>query len=140
MEEDIALKVPRNQEEHRENSARESYDEHHILNAESTSSEFLAATFQELSTKSNCNAAISETTTIVATFSDVLPSVASNSVNAATAANSRNFATTTQQFVKTRIKFKTSELESLAIFRDHHANHRRVNHKLRSKKTITSGL
>jgi hypothetical protein len=32
--------VPRNQEEHRENSARKSYDEHHILNAEPDSPEF----------------------------------------------------------------------------------------------------
>jgi hypothetical protein len=108
--------VPRNQEEHRENSARESYDEHRMLNAEPTSPEFLAATFHELSTKSSCNAAILATATIVETLSAVLPSVAGNLVNPATAANSRNFATTTRQFVKTRIKFKTSELESLAIF------------------------
>jgi hypothetical protein len=120
--------VPRNQEEHRENPARESYDEHHILNAEPTSPEFLATTVHELSTKSSCNAAISTTTTIVATLSAVLSSVAGNLVNPATATNSRNFATTTRQFIKARIKFKTSELESLVIFRDHHANFRRVSH------------
>jgi hypothetical protein len=120
--------VPRNQEEHRENSARESYDEHRIFNAEPTSPEFLAATFHELSTKSSSNAAISATTTIVTTLSAVLPSVAGNSINPATATNSRKFATTTRQFVKTRTKFETSELESLAIFRDHYANHRRVSH------------
>jgi hypothetical protein len=44
----------------------------------------------------------------------------------------RNFATTTRQFVKARIKFKTSELESLVIFRDHHANFRRVSHGIRN--------
>jgi hypothetical protein len=64
--------------------------------------------------------------------SAVLSSVAGNSVNPATAANSRNFATTTRQFIKAGIKFKTSELESLAIFRDHHANFRRVSHGIRN--------
>jgi hypothetical protein len=65
--------VPRNQEEHHKNSARESYDEHRIINAEPTSPEFLAATVHELSTKSNCNAAISTTTTHMATLSTVSP-------------------------------------------------------------------
>jgi hypothetical protein len=126
--------VPRNQEEYHDNSAREGYDEHRILNAEPTSPEFLAATVHELSTKSSCNAAISAITTIVATPSAVLPSVAGNSVHPATAANSRNFAVTTRQLVKTRTKFKTSELESLAIFWDNHANHRRVSHEIRNQK------
>jgi hypothetical protein len=65
--------VPRNQEEHHENSARESYDEHRILNAEPASSEFLAATVHELSTKSSCDATISTTTTIVAILSEFYP-------------------------------------------------------------------
>jgi hypothetical protein len=65
--------VPRNQEEHRQNSARESYDEHRNINAEPTSPEFLAATVYELSTKSSCNATISTTTTIMATLSTVFP-------------------------------------------------------------------
>jgi hypothetical protein len=124
--------VSRNQEEHRKNSARESFDEHHILNAEPTMPEFLAATVHELSTKSSRNAAISTTTAIMATLSAVFPSVAGNSVNPATTANSRNLATTTRQFVKTRIKFKTPELESLAIVRDHHANFGRVCHGVRN--------
>jgi hypothetical protein len=124
--------VPRNQEEHRENPARESYVEHRILNAEPASLEFLAATVHELSTKSSCNAEISATTTTMATLSAVLPSVASNSVNPATAADSRNFATTTRQFVKARIKFKTSELKILAILWDNHANFRRVSHGIRN--------
>jgi hypothetical protein len=126
--------VPRNQEEYSHNSAREGNDEHRLLNAEPTSPELLAATFHELSTKSSCNVAILATTTILATFSTVLPSVAGNSVNPATATNSRNFATTTRQFIKTRIKFKNSELESLAIFRNNHANHRRVIMKFETKK------
>jgi hypothetical protein len=87
--------VPRNQEEYRKNSAREGNDEHRLLKAEPTSPELLAATFHEISTKSSCDAAISATTTIMATLSAVLPSVAGNSVNPATAANSRNIATTT---------------------------------------------
>jgi hypothetical protein len=126
--------VPRNQEEYRQNSAREGNDEHRLLNAEPTSPDLLAATLHELSTKSSCNAAISATTTILATLSSVLPSVAGNSVNPATVANSRNIATTTRHFVKIRIKFKTSELESLAIFRDNHANHRRVSHGIQNQE------
>jgi hypothetical protein len=124
--------VPRNQEEHRENSARKSYDEHHILNAEPESPEFLEATVHELSTEYSCNAAILATTTIMATLSAVLPPVAGNSVNLATTANSRNFSTTTRQFVKARIKFKISELKSLAFFRDNHANFGRVSHGIRN--------
>jgi hypothetical protein len=126
--------VPKNQEEYRKNSAREGNDEHCLLNSETTSPELLAATFHELSTKSSCIAEISTTTTILATLSVVLPLVVGNSVNPATAFNSRNIATTTQQFVKTRIKFKTLELESLAIFRNNHANHKRVSHGIRSQE------
>jgi hypothetical protein len=87
--------VPRNQEEHRKNSARERFDEHRILNAEPTTPEFLAATIHELSTKSSRNATISTTTTIMTTLSAIFPLVAGNSVNPATTANSRNLATTT---------------------------------------------
>jgi hypothetical protein len=36
------------------------------------------------------------------------------------------------QFVKARIKFKTSELKSLAILQDHHANFSRVSHGIRN--------
>jgi hypothetical protein len=78
--------VPSNQEQHRNNSARESFDEHRILNAEPTTPEFLAATIHELSTKSSRNAAISTTTTIMATLSAIFPLVAGNSVNPATTA------------------------------------------------------
>jgi hypothetical protein len=65
--------VPRNQEEHHENSARKSYDKHHILNVEPDSPEFLAATVHELSTKSSCLAAILIATTIMATLSADFP-------------------------------------------------------------------
>jgi hypothetical protein len=124
--------VPRNQEKHREHSARKSYDEHRILNVEPDSPEFLAAIVNEPSTKVSCDATISATTTIVATLSTVLPPVAGNSVNPATATNSRNFATTTRQLVKARIKFKNSELKSLAIFRGNHANFGRVSYGIRN--------
>jgi hypothetical protein len=60
--------VPRNQEEYCQNSAREGNDEYHLLNAEPTSPELLAATLHESSAKSSCHAAISATTTILATF------------------------------------------------------------------------
>jgi hypothetical protein len=87
--------VPRNQKEHCQDSAREGNDEHRLLNAKPTSPELLAATFHEFSAKSSYNAAISATTTILATFSAVLPSVAGHSFKPATAANLRNIATTT---------------------------------------------
>jgi hypothetical protein len=73
--------VPRFEEEHHENSARKSYDEHRILNAEPDSPEFLVATIHELSTRPSRLAAISTATTIMATLSAVFSSVASNSVN-----------------------------------------------------------
>jgi hypothetical protein len=87
--------VTRNQEKYCQDSAREGNDEHRLLNAEPTSPELLAAKLHEFLTESSCNAAISAITTILATFSAVLPSVAGNSVNTATAANPRNIATTT---------------------------------------------
>jgi hypothetical protein len=87
--------VVRNQEEHGKNSARESFDEHRILNAEPTTPEFLAATIHELSAKFSRNAAISTTATIMATLSAIFPSIAGNSVNPATTTNLRNLATTT---------------------------------------------
>jgi hypothetical protein len=124
--------VPRNQEKYRENSARKSYDGHRILDAELDSPEFLAATVHVLSTKSSCDAAVSATTTIVATLSAVLPPIAGNSVNPATATNSINFATTTRQFIKARIKLKISELKGLAVFRDNHTNFRRVSYGIRN--------
>jgi hypothetical protein len=88
--------MPRNQEEHGKNPARESVDEHHILNAESISPELLAATTHELSTKSNRNAAILTTTIIMTTISTIFPSVAGNLIDSATTANSGNHTTTTR--------------------------------------------
>jgi hypothetical protein len=87
--------VPKNQE-HRKNSARESFDEHRILNAESISPELLASTIHELLAKSSRNAAISTTTIIMATISAMFPSVAGNPINPATTANSGNLTTTTR--------------------------------------------
>jgi hypothetical protein len=60
--------MPRNQEGHGKNLARESVDEHRVLNAKSISPELLAATFHELSTKSSRNVAIFTTTIIMATI------------------------------------------------------------------------
>jgi hypothetical protein len=78
------------------NSAREGNDEYRLLNAKSTSPELLATIVYEYSTKSCHNAEVSATTTIMATFSAVQPSVAGNSVNSAAAINLRNIATTTR--------------------------------------------
>jgi hypothetical protein len=118
--------MPRNQEEHGKNPARESVDEHRVLDAKSISPELLAARIHELSTKSSRNTAIFTTTIIMATISTIFPSAAGNPISPATTANSGNLTTTTRQFVKTTIKFRTPELKSIAIFRDNHANFRRV--------------
>jgi hypothetical protein len=87
--------MPRNQEEHRKNSAREGNDEHRLLNAEPTSPELLATKLHEFSTESSYNTAISAIATILTTFSAVLSSIAGNLVNPAAPANPRNIATTT---------------------------------------------
>jgi hypothetical protein len=118
--------MPRNQEEHGKNPARESVDEHCVLNAKSISPELLAVTIHELSTKSSRNTAIFTTTITMATISAIFPSVAGNPISPATTANWGNLTTTTRQFVKTTIKFRTPELESISILQDNHANSRRV--------------
>jgi hypothetical protein len=118
--------MPRNQEEHGKNPARESVDEHCVLNAKSISPELLAVTIHELSTKSSRNTAIFTTTITMATISAIFPSVAGNPISPATTSNWGNLTTTTRQFVKTTIKFRTPELESISILQDNHANSRRV--------------
>jgi uncharacterized membrane protein YoaK (UPF0700 family) len=123
--------VPRNQEKHGKNPARKSVNEHRILNAKSVSPELLAAAIHELSTKSSPNLAVFTTTIIMATISAVFSPVTGNPINPATTANSGNLTTTTRQFVKTSIKFRTSELEGIAVFQDYHANFRRVSHGVR---------
>jgi hypothetical protein len=60
--------------------------------------------------------------------------VASNPVNPATTTHSGNLATTSRKFIKTSIKFGTSELQSIAIVRDYHANHGRVSHGIRDQE------
>jgi hypothetical protein len=67
----------------------------------------------------------------MATISAVFSPVTGNPINPATTANSGNLTTTTRQFVKTSIKFRTSELEGIAVFQDYHANFRRVSHGVR---------
>jgi hypothetical protein len=62
----------------------------------------------------------------MATISAIFPSVAGNPNSLATTTNSGNLTTTTRKFVKTTIKFRTPELESIAILWDNHANFRRV--------------
>jgi uncharacterized membrane protein YoaK (UPF0700 family) len=124
--------VPGNQEKHGKNPARKSVDEHRVFNAESISLELLAATIHEISTKSSRNTAVFTTTIIMATISAVFPPIAGNPINPATTANSGNLTTTTRQFVKTTIKFRTSKLESIAILWDNHTNFRRVRHGIRN--------
>jgi hypothetical protein len=124
--------MPGNQEKHGKNSARESVDEHCILNAKSISPELLAATIHELSTRSSRNAAIFTTTVILATISIVFPPVAGNPIYSTTTADSGNLTTTTRQFIKTTVKFRTTKFEGIAVLRDNHANFWRVSHGIRN--------
>jgi hypothetical protein len=126
--------VPRNKEEHGKNSARKSANEHRILNAKPVSPEFLAAAIRELTVKFCPSSAILATTISVAAVAAIFSSVASNPVNPATATHSGNPVTTPRKFVKASVKFRTSELQSIAIFRDYHANHRWVNYGIRDQE------
>jgi hypothetical protein len=100
--------VPRNEEEHGKNSARKGTNEHRILNAKPISPEFLATAICELTGKFCPSSTISAATVIVAAVAAIFPSVASNPVNSATAADSGNLATTSRKFVKATVKFSTS--------------------------------
>jgi hypothetical protein len=126
--------VPRNKEKHGKNSARKSTDEHRILNAKPISPEFLAAAIRELSIKFSPSSAVLTTTVIVATIAAVFSPVTGNPVNPAATTDSRNLATTPRKFVKASVKCKTSEFQSIAVFRDYHADHRRVSHGIRDQE------
>jgi hypothetical protein len=126
--------VPRNEEEHGKNSAREGANEHRILNAKPISPEFLAAVIRELTVKFCPSSAIPATTVSVAAVAAIFPSVASNPVNPATTTHLENLATTSRKLVKASVKFGTSELQSIAIIRDYHANHRRVSYGIRDQE------
>jgi hypothetical protein len=126
--------VPRNKEEHGKNSARKSANEHRILNAKTISPEFLATAIRELTVKFSPSSPIPATTVIVAASAAIFPLVASNPVNLTTATDSGNLATTSRKFVKATVKFRTSEFQSIAIFRNYHANHRRVNYEIRDQE------
>jgi hypothetical protein len=123
--------VPRNQEKYGKNPTRKSADEHRILNAKPVSPEFLAAAIHELSIKFSPSSAVLTTTIIVATIAAVFSPVTGNPINPATATNSGNLATTPRKFVKASVKCRTSEFQSIAVFPDYHANHRRVSHGVR---------
>jgi hypothetical protein len=126
--------VPRDKEEHGNNPTRESTDEHCILDAKPVSSELLATAVREPTVKLCTSSAISTTTTSMAAIAAIFPSLASDSVNPATATHSRNLATTPRKFVKTSVKFGTPELQSIVIVRDYHANHRRICYGIRNKE------
>jgi hypothetical protein len=119
--------VSRNEEKHGKNSAR-------ILNANPISPEFLLAAIRELTTKFSPSSAILATIVIVAAIATTFPSVAGNPVNPATTTDSGDFATTARKFVKASVKCRTSELQSIAIFRDYHAHHRRVSYGIRDQE------
>jgi hypothetical protein len=126
--------VPRNEEEHGKNSAREGTNEHHVLNAKPVSPEFLAAAIREPTVKFCPSSAIPATTVSVAAVAAFFPSVASNPVNLSTTTHSGNLATTSRKFVKTLVKFGTSELQGIAIVRDYHANHGRISYGIRDQE------
>jgi hypothetical protein len=126
--------VPRNKEKHGKNSTRKSANEHRILNAKPISLEFLAAAIRELTTKFSPSSTVLTTTVIVATIAAVFPPVTGNPVNPATKTDSGNLATTSRKFVKASVKCRTSELQSTAVFRDYHANHRWVSYGIRDQE------
>jgi hypothetical protein len=126
--------VPGNKEEHGKNSARESTDEHRILNARPVSPEFLAASIHEPTVKFYPSSAIPATTVNVAAIAAVFSSVTSDPGNSATATHSGNPAATSRKFIKASVKFGTPKLQSLAIIRNYHANHRRVSHGIRDQE------
>jgi hypothetical protein len=126
--------VPRNHEKHGENPAKKNADEDRILNAKPVSPEFLAVAIHELSIKFSPNSAVLTTTItaiIMATIATVFSQFTGNPINPATTTNSGNLATTPRKFVKASVKCRTSEFQSIAVFQDYHANHRRVSHGVR---------
>jgi hypothetical protein len=126
--------VPRNEKEHGKNSTRESTNEHRILNAKPVSPKFLAAAIREPTIKFCPSSAIPATTVNVAAIAADFPSVTSDPGNPATATHSGNPVATSRKFVKTSVKFGTSELQSIAIVRDYHANHGRVSHGIQDQE------
>jgi hypothetical protein len=126
--------VPRNKEKYGKNSTRKSANEHRILNTKPILPKFLAAAIRKLTTKFSPSSAILTTTVIVATIAAIFPSVTGNPVNPATTTDSGNLATTSRKFIKASVKCRTSELQSIAIFQDYHANHRRVSYGIRDQE------
>jgi hypothetical protein len=126
--------VPRNEEEHGNNSTRKGTNEHRILNAKPVSPEFLAAAIRKPTVKFCLSPAIPATTVSVAAVAAIFPSVASNPVNPATTTHSGNLATTSRKFVMASVKFGTSELQGIAIVRNYHANHRRISYGIRDQE------
>jgi hypothetical protein len=70
----------------------------------------------------------------MATIAAIFSSVIGNPVNPTTTTDSGNLATASKKFVKASVKCRTSELQSIAIFRDYHANHRRVSYGIRDQE------
>jgi hypothetical protein len=126
--------VSRNKEEHGKNPTRESTDEHCILDAKPVSAELLAAAIRESTVEFRLSSAISTITISMAAIAAILPSVASDTVNPATTTHSGNLATTSRKFVKTPVRFGTSELQGIAIVRDYHANHGRICYGVRNQE------
>jgi hypothetical protein len=126
--------VPSFEEENGKNSARESTNEHCIFNARPVSSEFLAAAIREPIAKFCPSSAIPATIVNVAAVAAVFPSVTSDPGNPATATHSGNRAATSKKFAKASVKFGTSELQSIAIVRNYHANHGRVSHGIQDQE------
>jgi hypothetical protein len=126
-----APKGAQKQKKHGKNSTRKGANEHRILNSKSISFEFLAAAIRELTTKFSPSSAILTTTVIVATIATVFPAVTGNPVNPVTTTDLGNLATTSRKFVKASVKCRTLVLQSIVVFQDYHANHRRVSHVVR---------
>jgi hypothetical protein len=128
--------VPRDKEEHGKNPTRESTDEHCILDANPVSVELLATAVRKSAVKLCISSAVSTITISMAAIAAILPSVASNTVNPAATAHSGNLATASRKLIKASVKFGTSELQTIVVLRDYHANHRRICYGIRNKEAV----
>jgi hypothetical protein len=131
MGEDTAPKGAQKPKKHGKNPTRKSIDEHRILNAKPVSPEFLAAAIHELSIKFSPSSTFLTITIIMATISAVFPqSQAIQSIQQPQPIR-EILPPPPRQLVKTSVKCRTSEFQSVAVFRGYHANHRRVSHGVR---------
>jgi hypothetical protein len=126
--------VPKNEEEHGKNSAREGANEHHILNAKPISPEFLAAAIRELTVKFCPSSAIPVPQSAWQPSHQFFPqSQAIQSIQQPQPIR-EILPPPPESSSRPQSSSGTSELQSIAIVRDYHANHRRVSYGIRDQE------